>query len=184
MTNIPAFCKVLANPLRQEILLRVYGARDGMNVGTLADEMQFSGIKVSGISQYLGQLERLGVVRRYRAGKYVNYVADAARATPAVREAVGIAVRRLRKHDDLTPLFKVLMNPFRAQVVSVLSKVGALPAAEICEKTGHNVKVLKRDLQPAVDFGLLAPDDSDIPAATYRYIPPSDPAVRALIALV
>jgi len=40
---------------------------------------------------------------------------------------------------------------------------------------------LKRDLQLAVDAGILDPDDSDTPVAVYHYREPSDPTARLLI---
>lgn len=179
-------CKLLNNALRLEILVRVFEAKDGINVGYLADDMQNSGLGVSGVSQYLKQLERLGVIRRVRAGRYVNYEADMRRADPKVCTAVEAIVPAVKKGgvDVLLPVFGALMNPFRARVVAAVAKAGAIPATEICEKTEHQVKYLKRDLQPAVDAGLLDPDDSDTALAVYHYVEPLDPVVRVLVSLL
>jgi len=186
MVAICEMCKLLNNERRLEILVRVFGAKDGINVGYLADDMQDSGLGLSGVSQYLKQLERLGIVRRVRAGKYVNYEADTRRADPKVREAVAAIVPAVRKKGSaaLLPVFGALMNPFRAGVVAAVAKAGAIPAEEICEKTNHQMKYLKRDLQEAVDAGLLDPDDSETAVAMYRYVEPRDPVARQIVSLL
>ena len=50
-------CKVCNNPLKLEMLVRIHSAKDGVNVGILADEMGSRGLVLSGVSQYLKQLE-------------------------------------------------------------------------------------------------------------------------------
>lgn len=184
MVAICEMCKLLNNPLRLEILLRTYAARDGMNVGLLADEMRPLGLGVSAVSQYLRQLERLGVVRRERAGRYVNYVADVRRAHPKVRRAVEAVVAAAGKGDGLTPIFAALMNPFRARAVAAVAKAGALSATDLCAKLRHQTKYLKRDLREAVDAGLLVADDTETALATYCYIVPADPTAQLLVSLV
>jgi len=185
MVMLCEMCKMLNNPLRLEILLRTFAAKDGMNVGFLADEMRQEGLGVSAVSQYLMQLERLGIVRRVRAGRYVNYVVDMRRAHPKVRHAVEAIVAAGRNGcAGFAPVFGVLMNPFRAAVVAAVAKKGAISAVDICEKTLHQLKYLKRDLQAAVDAGLLYPDDSETALAVYRYVEPSDPTVRLLVSLL
>jgi len=175
--------KTLNNPLKLMMLERVYGAKDGMNVGLLADEMSSRGLVLSGVSQYLKELEGLGVVQRGRAGRYVNYKADCSRAHPAVREIVMGVIGRMKKGDmSFADVFPALMNPFRAKVVAALSKAGTIPAVDICEKTDHQPKHLKRDLQPAVDAGLIWADDGDVVLASYHYVEPSDPLVRLFVA--
>jgi len=175
--------KVLNNPLKLMILAKVYAAKDGLNVGLLADEMSSHGLLLSGVSQYLKELEGLGVVQRGRAGRYVNYKADCSRAHHAVREIVTGVIGRMRKGDlTFAYVFPALMNPFRAKVVAALAKAGTISAAEICEKTDHQPKHLKRDLQPAVDAGLIWADDCDMALASYRYAEPSDPLVRMFVA--
>ena len=185
MVELCEMCKLLNNGLRLEILARVFGAKDGINVGYLADDMQNCGLGLSGVSQYLKQLERLGVIRRVRAGRYVNYVADMRKANPQVRTAVEAIVPAARKGkgERLLPVFGALMNPFRAGVVAAVAKAGAISAGEICEKTEHQMKYLKRDLQAAVDAGLLTPDDSDTELAAYHFVEPADPIVRLLVSL-
>ena len=186
MNAICELCKLLNNPLRIEILLRTYATRDGMNVGVLAGEMLRFGLGLSGVSQYLRQLERLGVVRRERTGRYVNYLPDMRAATSAVQQLVTLLLKESKKSDlsGRIPVFAALMNPFRARVVAAVARARAIPAVEICEKTLHSRKHLRRDLQAALDAGLLAVDDSDDDLATYRYVSPSDPVARQLVALL
>lgn len=186
MVAICEMCKLLNNPVRLEVLLRTYSASDGMNVGLLADQMRMSGLGVSGVSQYLKQLERLGLVRRMRTGLYVNYLAEAKRATPKVRKALEAIVASAGKdfRVDYAPIFGVLMNPFRARVVSAVAQAGAISAEEICDKTNHPMKYLKRDLKAAVEAGVLTADDSDVKCAVYRYVEPANPTARLLISLL
>jgi len=182
MAKLADLCRLLANELRLEILYRVYSAKGGLNVGYLVDDMSQSGLGQSGVSQYLKQLANLGVIRRVRAGKYVNYE-PAMSGNPAIDTAIAAVVARLRKKGDrdFMPVFSVMMNVFRAHVVSAASKVGVLTSQEICDKLEHQKKYVKRDLQVAVDAGLLVPDDSD--CTVYRYRNPSDPLVRLIISL-
>jgi len=189
MTNQQAticdLCKLLVNPLRLEMLERVCSSKDGINVGYLVDDMSLSGIGQSGISQYLKQLASLGLIRRVRAGKYVNYIRSTPPSKPVAIAADAIIARLKKKGErDFIRVFGALMNPFRAKVVAAVAKAGAIPAAEICERLEHQVKYLKRDLQEAVDAGLLDPDDSDTTLAVYHYIEPSDPLIRLLVSLL
>lgn len=186
MNGIPELCKLLHNPLRLEILRLVYGAKDGANVGWLADAFDGSGLGVSGVSQYLKQLERIGIVRRERAGRYVNYIASPSDATAAVGTAVLAIVERMRMDDDRswTSAFAALMNPFRAKVVAAIAKAGSISAVEICEKTNHQIRHLKRDLQEAVDAGVVSPDGSEMATAVYHYLAPADDLIRLLVSLV
>ena len=176
-------CKVCNNPLKLEMLVRVHSAKDGVNVGILADEMFSRGLVLSGVSQYLKQLESLGVVRRYRAGRYVNYFPDLSRATADVRTVVEAIVARKGSLKPLAPCFAALMNPFRAKVVAALRKAGEISAVEICEKTEHQLRYLKRDLKAAEDAGLVWSDDSEPALAVYHYCEPSDPIARLLVEL-
>ena len=76
------------------------------------------------------------------------------------------------------------MNPFRALVVAAGAQAGAIPAAEICERTHHSVRRLGRDLRMAVDAGLIDPDDSEATCATYHYVEPVDSLSRLLVSLL
>lgn len=186
MNALCEMCKVLSNGFRLEIFMRIFQAKDGLNVGCLADDFHLKGLGVSGVSQYLKQLERLRIVRRVRAGRYVNYEANWHQAHPKVRAIIEMIVCESLKESrlNLLPIFKALMNPFRAQVVAAVAKAGSISAMEICEKTEHQMKYLKRDLQTAVEAGLLEVDDSDSAAANYCYAQPSNAVVQRLISLL
>jgi len=177
--------KLLNNPLKIEMLLRIHSSREGFSVGQMADEMQRYGLEMSSVSLYLKQLGRTGAIRRSRAGKYVNYIPDMSRAPDKVRKAVEAIVPRLKNGNSqsLDEVFAALMNPFRAKVVSALAKAASISAAEICEKTCHQSKYLRRDLQAAIDAKLIDCDSPNTSTATYRFIPQSDPLVQLLIEL-
>lgn len=185
MATVCDLCKLLANPFRLEMLRRVHASPDGLNVGVLVSDLDRAGIGQSGVSQYLKQLASIGVIRRVRAGRYVNYIASKSpcRAVQVATEAI---VSRLQTEGDadFVRYLPVLMNPFRAKVVAAVAKAGRIPALEICEKLEHNPKYLKRDLQEAVDAGLLITDDSAVTLAEYGYAEPSDPVARLLISLL
>ena len=176
-------CKLLHNPFKREILLRVYVSRDGINVGVLADEMDRKGLVPSGVSHYLKELESVGVIRRSRAGRYVNYYPDPKNASPDVKLVVEEFVSHNGRLEEeaLDAVFGALMNPFRARVIAALSTAGSIPSLEICQKTGHQPRYLKRDLQAAVDANLIWADDSGTACAVYHFVPPKDPFVKRLV---
>lgn len=180
MATICDLAKLLTNPLKRTIILRVYNAKDGLNVGILADEMHYKGLCVAGVSQYLHQFEQLGLIRRYRAGRYVNYVGNASAANPAVRKAFELVRDRMKTEDGVCEqVFGVLRNPFRASVVSALSQGRRLSSAEICDKTNHNPKLLKRDLQEALVAGIIATDGD-----AFWYVEPADAVMAQLVKML
>jgi len=176
-------CKILNNPLKRQLVRRVYATRDGANVGLLADEMGARGLVLSGVSQYLRQIEDTGIVRRSRSGRFVNYLPDPSQAPTDVRQVLEAFLKRTEKGDDapLDDVFAALMNPFRARVVAMLAKAGSMSAVDICERTGHVLQYLKRDLKPAERAGLVVPDDTVAALAVYRYLRPADPFVELLV---
>lgn len=180
---VSAFYKLLKNPLRVDLLVRIHTSKEGVNVSILADEMERSGLGVSGVSQYLKQLEAFHVIRRERAGRYVNYLPDLSGADPKVGAVVKLIVANAKKRLAFKGVFAALMNPFRARVVAAVAAAGEISGVEICEKTNHQMKYLKRDLQEAVEAGILDPSDSEPRAAVYRYRPPADPTARRLVEL-
>ena len=97
MATVSDLCKLLRNPLRQRLLSRIYLSLDGVNVGFLVDMLSDAGLNQSGVSQYLKQMEQLGVIRREQAGRYVNYKADTQRANERVARAVRLIFESLRR---------------------------------------------------------------------------------------
>lgn len=156
-----------------------------MNVGLLADALSAAGLNQSGVSQYLKQLAHVGVIRRERAGRYVNYRADWVSGGAKVTEAARLIVSRIQEKGDLdfTRFFGVLMNPFRAAVITYLAKGGAGDPGSICAVFQHQRRNLRRDLQVALDEGLLSVDDSSEVFGVYSFVTPADPLVARLVEL-
>jgi DNA-binding transcriptional ArsR family regulator len=182
MFEVCNLCRVLANPLRLEILARIYCAQDGFNVGFLADEMQKHKLGLSAISQYLMQLERMGLVRRRREGRYVNYYPVFAGAPASIRGIVKLIVENLRSQGsrDYVRAFVALKNPFRAKVVGLLSRKRSLSTEAICVRFSHKMWYLYRDLKSAIDAGLIRAD-GNCSDASYFYIPPKSEIVQLMI---
>ena len=184
MKTISDLCKKLNNPIRIELLKGVYTSMTGgANVGLMQDG---SGLGVSGTSQYMAQLEDLGLIRRKRSGRYVNYLADWSQATPEIAEIAAMLKQRFVEKGDMTELtvvFGVLMNPFRARVINYLANGGNGEKENLIKCFKQSKKTLDRDLKPARDAGLLDMDDDDADFGCYTYHAPSDPIATRLIAL-
>ena len=186
MASIPELCKLLHNPLRLRMLVSIYSSADGgANVGVLVDELSHAGLNQSGVSQYLKQLKQIGVIRRERAGRYVNYCVDRVSCGADVAEVVQQIVGRIKENGDMDFIrfFGVLMNPFRAAVIADLAAGSSGVPDEICARFKHIKKYLRRDLQIALDEGLLTVDDSSESFGVYSYVKPADPIVARLVEL-
>ncbi len=184
MKTIYDLCRRLNNPIRREFLRRVYTALDGgYNVGYAQDN---SGVGMSGTSQYLKQLEELGLIRRHRSGKYVNYHADWSQAPSEIKELAALFHERFAQKETLESLanvFHVVMHPLRGRIINWLSKGGSGEKLFLCERFQKRREILARDLKPAVDLGLLEIADDDDAFGEYRYLPPADPIAQKIIAL-
>jgi len=180
MVKIWDLCKVLENVHRRELLAEIYRSREGgCNVGYLVEHMR-NRIEPPAVTQYLRQLERIGLLRRERCGKYVNYLDDMREASPFVREVVQMIRKETKtrgSYDD-NGLFRALMNAFRARVCHYLLKGGDGAKSVICDRFYHFSKHLARDLQPAVASGLLTEY-----VEAYELSLPDDPIVRRIIEL-
>ena len=185
MKTICDLCKKLYNPIRLELLKRAYTALDGgVNVGFAQDD---SGLGISGTSQYLKQLEDLGLIRRERAGRYVNYLADWSHAPSDIGEIAALLSARFKANgevESLVPFFGVMMNPLRARVVHYLAKGGDGTKTHLIERFKQSKRTFDRDLKPARDAGLLDMDDDDATAGRYIYLAPSDPIALRIIELI
>lgn len=180
MKRIWDLCKVLENEHRKALLVEIYRSREGgCNVGFLVDVMQ-GRLEAPAVTQYLKQLEGLGLLHRERCGKYVNYYDDMREANDDVRDAARMIRREMRTkgcYDD-RGMFRALMNAFRARVCHYLLEGGNGEKNEICERFRHFSKYLARDLQPAVASGLLAEY-----VEAYELTLPNDPIIRRVIEL-
>ena len=173
-------CKVLENEHRRVMLSEVYKSMGGgCNVGIMVEKMQ-GRLEYPAVTQYLKQFEQLGLLRRERSGKYVNYFDDLSEAAPDVAE-VAMMIRDAMitrgDYDDLG-MFRALMNAFRARVCNYLMKGGDKSKAAICAHFEHQPKYLVRDLQPAVESGLLTEYDEE-----YEFNLPSDPIIKRIVEL-
>ena len=180
MMRVWNLCKVLANEHRKTLLSEIYLSRDGgCNVGFLVDVMDRR-LEAPAVTQYLRQLEQIGLLRRERRGRYVNYYDDMREAVGEVREISRMIRSRIREYGryDDKGMFRVLMNAFRARVCHYLMAGGDGGKGSVCEKFQHIPKYLGRDLRPAVEVGLLSEQ-----IASYDLIIPQDPIVRRVIEL-
>jgi len=173
-------CKVLANEHRKTLLAEIYRSLDGgCNVGYLVNKMQGK-LEASAITQYLKYLGQIGLVRRERCGRYVNYYDDMRDASNEVGEIAWMIRAQMKscgQYDD-RGMFRALMNAFRAKVCHYLLKGGSGDKSAICSAFQHVPKYLVRDLQPAVDAGLLTEY-----VEAYQFVVPDDPIVRRVIEL-
>ena len=180
MKKVWALCKVLENEHRKTLLAEIYKSHGGgCNVGFLVDRMSGK-LEAPAVSQYLKQLEYLGLLRRERSGKFVNYYDDMREAGSDVREVARLIRREMRQtgvYDD-HGMFRALMNAFRARVCHYLLNGGQGEKGAICDRFSHISRYLVRDLRPAVESGLLV-EYGD----AYELVPPDDQIVRRIIEL-
>ena len=175
-------CRKLANPERRALLRMVCEAKDGLNVGLAQDGA--AKLKQSGTSQYLGQLWKLGLIRRVRSGRFVNYYADAENAHALVRDVAVALQKRFRaearcgSHDEsYLPVMRVMGNAMRARIVGLLAREGYANSEYICEKLGLDGRALDRHLKSAINIGLVERDAG----GTLRLNQPSDPIARLVV---
>jgi len=183
MKQLHDLCKLLNNPRRLDLLVRIYvERRDGLNVGLAVED---AGLKQPSTSAYLRQLEDIGVIRRERSGRFVNYYANARSARDEISVVADMIMERVRRNPDdrgFAAHFAVLMNPFRLRVLHCLCGKGSASRTSLCEKFDKEPRILTRDLKPAVAGGLLALDEDDN-GGTYRYLPPDESVTRRIIEL-
>ena len=180
MKKVWDLCKVLENPHRMTLLSEIYKSMEGGgNVGWLVERMRGK-LEAPAVTQYLKQIELLGLLRRERCGRYVNYYDDMREAAANVREVAALirsVIRASGFYDD-QGMFRALMNAFRARVCHYLLNGGNGDKHEICERFRHIGKYLARDLQPAIESGLLTEY-----VESYELQIPTDPIVRRVIEL-
>jgi len=173
-------CKLLNNPRRLDLLVRIYSvANDGLNVGLAVEG---SGLQQPSTSAYLRQLEAIGLIRRERSGHFVNYYANTKAARDEVSVVGDMIIERVRKNPKdraFAAHFDILMNAFRVRVLHHLWKGGDGSPIALCEKFDREMRLLTRDLKLVVDSGLLAVELD----GTYRYCPPDEPVTCRIIEL-
>ena len=180
-------CKRLNNPNRMDFLVRLY--RDSpdlrkscLNVGNAQDG---SKLYMAATSAYLRQLADIGLVRRERSGRLVNYYPDFSQASCEVGEIAGLIMRRLRlESGDLSfaPIFRVMMGAIRSQVVRSIAAGGDGRVEAIAKRFNLRVCDVRTDLRLAEEGGVLV-CSSDDPDGVYSYITPADPIARRIVEL-
>ena len=182
-----AMCKLLNNPKRMDFLVRLYrdsrGLRDTcLNVGNAQDG---SGLFLAATSSYLRQLADIGLLRRERSGRLVNYYPDFTRAAEEVQEIAALIMHRLRKEDgnmSFAPVFRVMMGAIRARVVRYIASGGDGCVEHLSERFQLKTWDLRHYLKFAEEGGMLV-CNSDDPDGVYRYIAPADPIARRIVEL-
>lgn len=163
MVEMWEFCRKLSNPERLGLLRQVCEARDCLNVGVAQEGAP--GLKQSGTSQYLGQLWKMGLIRRLRSGHYVNYYADAENAYASIRDAAVALQNRFREEsrtqsrdESYVLVMRVMGNAMRARIVGKLAREGLMTLDYLCDRMGMDAKILNRHLKPAIEAGLVECD--------------------------
>ena len=163
MVEMWEFCRKLSNQERLGLLRLVCEARECLNVG--AAQEGSPGLKQSGTSQYLGQLWKMGLIRRLRSGQYVNYYADAENAHAPIRDAAVALQNRFREEsrnnrrdESYVKVMRIMGNAMRARIVGKLAREGLMTLDYICDRLGIDAKNIRRHLKPAIDAGLVECD--------------------------
>ena len=181
-------CRKLSNPKRFDFLVRLYKDERplefaGFNVSGALDGAE---VNWSATSVYLKGLADLGLVRRERAGRLVNYSPDFSLAKSCVAEIASLMRDRMRSNpDDLSfvPIFRVMMGSRRSKVVRHIAGGGSGRISDLRERFGFiRLSDLERDLKFATDARILDLDSQD-PDGTYSYITPADPIARRVVEL-
>ena len=76
----------------------------------------------------------------------------------------------------------VMMNVFRAKAVANIALTDGITLLELAEKYDKEMRLVTRDLKPAVEGGLLSVS-AEGPDGIYAYIPPADPIARRIVEL-
>ena len=181
-------CRKLSNPKRFDFLVRLYKDERplefaGFNVSGALDG---ASVNWSATSVYLKGLADLGLVRRERAGRLVNYSPDFSLAEPCVAEIASLMRERLRNSpDDLSfvPIFRVMMGSRRSRIVRHIAAGGSGRIGDIRERFNFiRLSDLERDLKFAIDAHILDLDSQDTDGVC-SYITPDDPIARRIIEL-
>ena len=184
MKEVWELCRRLNNPTRLKLLMDVYSPHlnDGLNVGIAMDD---NSLKQSATSSHLAALASLGIIRRCRSGRFVNYYPEISDESPNVAEIARLILERGRKNPrDLAfaDVFPVMMNAFRAKAVANIALTDGITLLELAEKYDKEMRLVTRDLKPAVEGGMLSVS-AEGPDGIYTYIPPADPIARRIVEL-
>jgi DNA-binding transcriptional ArsR family regulator len=188
MIEICNLCKLLSNPLRLDMLVRVYSASDGANVGVLADELGRSGIGQSGVSQYLKQLAEAGFLSVERTGRYVICSGEPEKASPVYKLQMVLAriFAASCELDWQKPLLTTI-NAFAHHVrIRILQSLAACPRCgfeELAKATDLPFATLRRQLGLLIAAQVVAACEASDGSRIYELGKPSAPLARTLLAL-
>ena len=181
-------CRKLGNPKRFDFLARLYRDERPMEFAGFNVSGAVDGAKVnwSATSVYLKGLADLGLIRRERAGRLVNYSPDFSLAQPCVAEIARLMRERLMGDPNdmsFVPIFRAMMGSRRSQIVRHLAAGGCGRIDYLRERFNVlRLSDLERDLRFAIDAHILDLDSQD-PDGTYTYITPADPIARRVVEL-
>lgn len=180
-------CRMLHNPKRFALLLRIYEeCRDPVNEGMSVGSLEACGqLNHSATSEYLKDLCSLGMIRRRRGGRIVAYYPDLRDAKPAIAEICAMIRARMWSGNDNTDyeeVFYVMMNAFRARVVNHLAGGGIGSKEYLCEHFNVLSKNLDRDLEVALQERILDLSSED-ETGVYSYVTPADEIARRIVEL-
>ena len=184
MKEVWELCRRLNNPTRLKLLMDVYSQKldDGLNVGIAMDD---NSLKQPATSSHLSALASLGIIRRCRSGRFVNYYPEISDESPRVAEIARLIRERWRTNPHnlaFSEVFPVMMNAFRAKAVANIALTDGITLLELAEKYDKEMRLVTRDLKPAVEGGLLSVS-AEGPDGIYAYIPPADPIARRIVEL-
>lgn len=186
MKELWELCRKLHNPRRLELLRRIYTSYHNGGLGV--NEATDTGILgQSASSLYLKHLEELGLVRRERGGRFVGYYSDWSRASSSIGEIAAMFHERFNAERGkaqlslLVPL-GVLGNAFRLRAVHRIYVSQRLSKERLADYYGKEVRIITRDLDPAVKAGLISVD-SDDDDGVYEPVQQRDAIIKRIIEL-
>ena len=184
MKEIWELCRKLNNPVRMQLLAEIYAPKPtpGLNVGIAIDD---SGMKQSTASEHFSALASLGLIRRCRSGRFVNYYPDISNDFPRIAEiARMIRERVMTDPNDLgfTSVFPAMMNAFRSHAVAYIATTSGVTLLALAEKYDKEMRLISRDLKPAAECGLIS-ISAEGSSGIYSYTPPADPIARRIVEL-
>jgi len=176
-------CRRLGNVERLELLRIVYARGEaGLTVGEAVAD---SDLGQAAVSTYLRQLQELGLVRSERSGRQVSYAADWSGASPAVAEIAKMLYDRFSSGSrdiGFAAAFRVFGNDFRLRVIRHVAHCENCSKELLAGVFNRSVRLLTRDLTPAVEGGVLGLVRGD-GGPEYRYLPPSDSIAWRVVTL-
>ena len=173
MVEVWELARCLKNNARRGLLRYVCESFDGVNVSMACEST--AALHQPSTSQYLSQLARLGLIERYRSGKYVSYKCSAKNAPKRIRDiALAIENRFIEERTSVTrderyvKYLPALANAARARMIAYIFKSGRMKAEDLLDVFGFSTVTLSRHLESLKDCSLITYDETEcvaMPAA-------------------